>query len=217
MSRLSITARLVLLSAALLVILIATNFYLNRELKDGADALVAEARYVETLRTASDVEKSFGDLKYWLTDLAVSLLNLSEERARDAKRRLDDQLTILEPQDPTAVEAIRHEVDALMARSLQAVDAYTNDRRVIGNMLMAEARVHISAVDDQLAQMVAKLRDQAAQASEAAQLRSARSHAFRARADGSDPAFHPAAAWPHQRGHGRAHQRAHRCRDQGDR
>jgi signal transduction histidine kinase/DNA-binding response OmpR family regulator/HAMP domain-containing protein len=174
MSRLTITARLVLLSAALLIILIATNFYLNRELNDGADALVAEARYVETLRTASDVEKSFGDLKYWLTDLAVSLLNLSEARAREAKQRLDDELTTLEPHEAATVGTIRQEVDALMARALQAVDAYTNDRRVIGNMLMAEARVHISAVDDQLAQMVARLRDQAAQASEAAQLRSAR-------------------------------------------
>src|ERR1700752_2142360 len=144
MSRLSITARLVLLSAALLIILIATNFYLNRELRDGADALVAEARYVETLRLASAAEKSFGDLKYWLTDLAVSLLNLSEEKARDAKRRLDDQLTSLEPYDATAVAAIRQEVDALMARAFEAVDAYTNDRRVIGNSLMAVARVHIS-------------------------------------------------------------------------
>jgi signal transduction histidine kinase/DNA-binding response OmpR family regulator/HAMP domain-containing protein len=172
MSRLSITARLVLLSAALLIILIATNFYLNRGLKDGADALVAEARYVETLRTASAAEKSFGDLKYWLTDLAVSLLNLSEEKARDAKGRLDGQLTALEPYDAGAVAAIRKEVDALMARAFEAVDAYTNDRRVIGNSLMAVARVHISAVDEQLAQMVAKLRDQAARASVAAQLRS---------------------------------------------
>src|SRR6266850_5627710 len=107
MSRLSITARLVLLSAALLIILIATNFYVNREFEDGADALVAEARYVETLRNASDAEKSFGDLKYWLTDLAVSLLNLSEEKARDAKRTLDEQLTALEPYDPAAITAIR--------------------------------------------------------------------------------------------------------------
>ena len=58
-----------------------------------------------------------------------------------------------------------------MARAFEAVDAYTNDRRVIGNSLMAVARVHISAVDERLAQMVAKLRDQAAQASETAQLR----------------------------------------------
>jgi signal transduction histidine kinase/DNA-binding response OmpR family regulator len=173
MSRLSIPARLVLLSAALLGVLIATNIYLNRELKDGADALVAEARYVETLRTASAAEKAFGDLKYWLTDLAVSLLNLSEEKAREAKRRLDDQLATLEPYDAVAVAAIRREVDALMARAFEAVDAYTSDRRVIGNSLMAVARVHISAVDAQLAQMVAKLRDEAARASVTAQLRSA--------------------------------------------
>jgi len=173
MSRLSIPVRLVLLSAALLGILVATNIYLNRELGDSADALAAEARYVETLRTASAAEKAFGDLKYWLTDLAVSLLNLSEDKARDAKRRLDEQLVTLEPYDAAAVAAIRQEVDALMARAFEAVDAYTDDRRVIGNSLMAVARVHITAVDEQLAQMVAKLRDQAAQASVTAQLRSA--------------------------------------------
>ena len=95
-----------------------------------------------------------------------------------------------------------------MARAFEAVDAYTNDRRVIGNSLMAVARVHISAVDEQLAQMVARLRDQAARASETAQLRSAqavrvswairRGHAVRARADDSDPALDRAAARPHR-------------------
>ena len=173
MSRLSIPARLMLLSAALLIILIATSIYLNRGIKEGADALVAEARYVEILRTASAAEKSFGDLKYWLTDLAVSLLNLSEQKARDAKRQFDAHLTTLEPYDATAVAAIRHEVDGLMTRALDAVDAYTDDRRVIGNMLMADARVHVTAVDQQLERMVAGLRAEAARASEAAQLRSA--------------------------------------------
>lgn len=174
MSRLSIPARLLLLSAALLIILVATNIYLNRQIKDGADALVAEARYVELLRTASAAEKSFGDLKYWLTDLAVSLLNLSEQRARDAKRQFDTHLTTLEPYDSAAIADIRHEVDGLMARAFEAVDAYTDDRRVIGNMLMSDARVHITAVDEQLVRMVARLRAEAARASEAAQLRSAK-------------------------------------------
>src|SRR5688572_2577283 len=173
MSRLSIPARLMLLSAALLIILAATSIYLNRGIKEGADALVAEARYVEILQTASAAEKSFGDLKYWLTDLAVSLLNLSEQKARDAKRQFDAHLTTLEPYDATAVAAIRREVDGLMTRALDAVDAYTDDRRVIGNMLMADARVHVTAVDEQLERMVAGLRAEAARASEAAQLRSA--------------------------------------------
>ena len=106
----------------------------------------------------------------------------------------------LEPYDAAAVAAIRKEVDALMTRAFEAVDAYTDDRRVIGNSLMAVARVHISAVDQQLAQMVAKLRDQAARASEAAQLRVGagrpgvvgdrrRGHSVRAGADDPDPAL----------------------------
>lgn len=173
MTRLSIAARLVLLSAALLIILIGTNTYLNRELKDGADALAGEARYVEVLRTASAAEKSFGDLKYWLTDLAVSLLNLSEQKAREAKRQLDDELTALEPYDAEAVGAIRIEVQNLVTRASEAVDAYTNDRRVIGNSLMAVARNHIRAVDQKLVEMLARLRDEAARASETAQQRAA--------------------------------------------
>lgn len=173
MSRLSIPARLMLLSAALLIILAATSIYLNREIEEGADALVAEARYVEILRTASAAEKSFGDLKYWLTDLAVSLLNLSEQKARDAERQFDAHLTTLQPYDATTVAAIRREVDGLMTRAFEAVDAYTEDRRVIGNMLMADARVHVTAVDEQLESMVTGLRAEAARATEAAQLRSA--------------------------------------------
>jgi signal transduction histidine kinase/CheY-like chemotaxis protein len=174
MSRLSISARLVLLSSTLLLILIGTSSFLSQKLNQNAEALRAETHYVEVLRTASAAEKAFGDLKYWLTDLAVSLLNLSEERANEAKRMLDEQLTALEPYDPAAIGAIRYDLVELMGRALQAVNAYTDDRRVIGNSLMAVARVHISAIDERLSQLVTKLRDEAAKASEKAQRESAR-------------------------------------------
>lgn len=173
MSRLSIPVRLVILSGALLIALIGTNFYMNREMKLGADALVAESRYIENLRTASAAEKAFGDLKYRLTDAAVSLLNLPEQRAREARARLEDQLTVLEPHDTATVSAIRKEIAQLMTRALEAVNAYAEDRRVIGNTLMAQARVHMSAVDGNLAQLIAKLRSEAARASAAARQRTA--------------------------------------------
>jgi signal transduction histidine kinase/DNA-binding response OmpR family regulator len=174
MARLSISARLVLLSSTLLLILAGTSAFLNRSLNRNAEALAAETHYVEVLRTAGAAEKAFGDLKYWLTDLAVSLLNFSETRANEAKRSLDEQLAALEPYDPAAIGVIRYDLVQLMARALRAVDAYTDNRRVIGNSLMAVARVHISAIDEQLSQLVNKLKDQAANASEAAQRESAR-------------------------------------------
>jgi adenylate cyclase len=173
LSRLSISARLVLLSSVLLVILFGVSAMLSRGLNNSAEALAEEARYVEVLRTASAAQKAFGDVKYWLTDLAVSLLNLSEERAREARTRFEAQLDALEPIDPQAIAAIRSDLDNVMARSLEAVEAYTADRRVIGNSTMAMARVHVIAVDERLSQLVDRLGDEAARASEEAREASA--------------------------------------------
>jgi signal transduction histidine kinase/DNA-binding response OmpR family regulator len=162
----------VLLSSVLLLILVGVSTYLNRQLDQSAEALATEARYVEVLRTASAAEKAFGDLKYWLTDLAVSLLNLSEQKANQARRTLEERLAALEPYDKPTVDAIRYDVSQLMDQALEAVEAYTEERRVIGNTLMARARIHVSSVDGRLSQFVSKLRDDAARASEESQRRS---------------------------------------------
>jgi len=167
-SRLPISTRVVLLSCVLLAILVGVSMLLTRSLHNGARALTAEAHYVEMLRDASRTQKSFGDLKYWLTDLAVSLLNLSETRARQAKDEFDKSLATLEPYDPAAVAAIRAELDSVVSLSMKAVDSYTQDHRVIGNSIMARARTHIAAVDKQLTTLVDRLGDDAAKASVAA-------------------------------------------------
>ena len=54
---------------------------------------------------------------------------------------------ILEVYDPAAVAEIRTSVDALVTQSLQAVDAYTNGNRVIGNALMAGADLGVGVGD----------------------------------------------------------------------
>src|SRR5262249_9139381 len=145
----------------------------SHELNNSAAALGAEARYAEVLRNTGSAEKAFGDLKYWLMDLAVSLLNLPEQRANEARRALDEQLTTLQPYDPASVAVIRHEVEELMGRALSAVDAYADEHRVIGNALMAQARVHIAAVDQTLSQLVGRLKDDAAKASDSARRQAA--------------------------------------------
>src|SRR3546814_15790207 len=40
---------------------------------------------------------------------------------------------------------------------MEGVDAYTDDRRVVGNSLMAQSRIHIAAVDARLAALVGRL------------------------------------------------------------
>ena len=161
MSQLSIRTRLVSLAVLLLAILTLTTLYLNRQVASEAAALADEARLVSVLKTANKANKDFGDLKYWLTDLAVSLLVRSEMNARAARDQLAADLAALAPYDPDGVRSIQAEIEPLMNQALKAVDAYTDDQRVVGNALMSQTRNHILAIDAALAGMVDRLEDEA--------------------------------------------------------
>lgn len=161
MSQLSIRTRLVSLAVLLLAILTLTTLYLNRQVASEAAALADEARLVTVLKTANKANKDFGDLKYWLTDLAVSLLVRSEMNARAARDQLSADLAALDPYDPDGVRSIQAEIGPLMDQALKAVEAYTDDQRVVGNALMAQTRNHILAIDTALAGMVDRLEDEA--------------------------------------------------------
>ncbi|TSD87279.1 response regulator [Mycobacterium sp. KBS0706] len=161
MSQLSIRTRLVSLAVLLLAILTLTTLYLNRQVASEAAALADEARLVSVLKTANKANKDFGDLKYWLTDLAVSLLVRSEMNARAARDQLAADLAALDPYDPDGVRSIQAEIGPLMDQALKAVDAYTDDQRVVGNALMSQTRNHILAIDAALAGMVDRLEDEA--------------------------------------------------------
>jgi hypothetical protein len=150
MTRLSIFGRLVLLAAVLLGVLVGSNLYLERELHENAATLAEQGEVLAFVKTADRTNKAFGDLKYWLADLAVSLLVRAEQKATEARLTLEAELDILETYDPAAVAEIRTAVDALVTQSFQAVDSYTDGNRVIGNALMAGARQHIAAVDGRL-------------------------------------------------------------------
>jgi signal transduction histidine kinase/CheY-like chemotaxis protein/HAMP domain-containing protein len=157
MSNFSILTRLSILSVVLLAILIGSNLFLDYRLTQNAKTIANEVELVSRITTANAASKSFGDLKFWLADLAVSLLTLSEQNANAALKSLNDRLEQLREYDPERVALIDQEIDLLMNVALLAVDAYTDDRRVIGNSLLAKARVHIQKIDEQLSSIVDEL------------------------------------------------------------
>jgi hypothetical protein len=160
-SRFSIFVRLVVLSTVLLVMTIGSVTLLSWQFSRHVEATNEQSQLVTVVKTANSASKTFGDLKYWLTDLAVSLFMRSERKVREAQATLDGELVKLEPYAGEAVAVIRREVDALMNKALMAVDAYTDDERVIGNSLMAAGRAHIRAVDERLGELVNKLEAEA--------------------------------------------------------
>ncbi|MBV9970380.1 MAG: HAMP domain-containing protein [Xanthobacteraceae bacterium] len=160
----TIRRRIVLLSATLLLVLAASNLYLARKLADNAAATVESSRLLGTIELADNAQAAFGEMRYWMTDLAVSLLILSETKAKAAQARTERYLDQLAAQRPERAAAIRSEVNQYRDLAMKAVDAYTDDRRVIGNSLLAQARQHSIVADEMLAAIVAELNAESAAA-----------------------------------------------------
>lgn len=161
MGRLSIFARLAFLAVVLLAVLIGSNAYLAQRLSRNADAIAQEVEKVSELRLANAAATRFGEFKYWLSDLAVSLLMRSEKNANAAHDALMADLEALEPVAPDSVALIRSEVAALREQAFLAVDAYSQDQRVLGNSLVAQGQTHILTVDAELSRLVDRLEAQA--------------------------------------------------------
>jgi len=164
MARFTIRTRLILLSSALLIVFVATNVYLTRKLANNSAAVAEMADLVGVIESANGARVAFGELRYWLTDLAVSLLILSERNAAAARERMERHLDQLAARKPDRIATVRVELAQFQKFAADAVEEYTADRRVIGNSLLAQARQHSGVVDELLASTVTELTREAAAA-----------------------------------------------------
>jgi len=166
MARLTIRTRLILLTSVGLLVLIATNAYLTRALRENSAGMVEAASLLAGIEQADKAQIAFGEERYWMTDLAVSQLTLAERNAAAARARVEVHLGKLARWHPQRIAAVRSELDQYEGLAAKAVEEYTMDRRVIGNSLLAQARQHSLVVDQLLSAIVAKLNDEAIAARE---------------------------------------------------
>lgn len=143
-----------------------TSYIMFSVFRDTAGTVKRETDLFATYEKASRAVRSFGELKYWLTDVAVSQLMNSERNAAAAQKRFRDDLTALRAVDPANIDAIGGELDELIKSAEAAADAYASDKRVVGNSLMADARRHLGAIDTKLGAIEAEVAAQSAQARE---------------------------------------------------
>ena len=170
--RASIRSRVVLLAAGIVAGIVVANYVLLSELRSNAAVAKRQAALFVAYADASDAVEAFGDLKYWLTDLAVSQLVLSERNAAAAESRFQTALAALQTIEPAAVAEIEADLAVLKLRAGEAALAYEAasvqpEKRVIGNSLMADARRSISAIDVRLAAVSDGLAAQSAAGREA--------------------------------------------------
>jgi signal transduction histidine kinase/DNA-binding response OmpR family regulator len=156
-----IRGRLIFLAVLLLAILALSSVLLTRELVRDSEALAEEAQFVSIVRNANNASKHFGNLKYWLTDFAATLLARSQQNADAAKAQLDVDLKTIASVNAAGVAAIEREVNALTELALKAADAYSSDDSAGGNALMAQAQAHILNVDREIDTIVDRVEQQA--------------------------------------------------------
>jgi signal transduction histidine kinase/DNA-binding response OmpR family regulator len=175
----AIPLRIGALSAVLLGALVVSTAIMAVELTRNQRRIADATERFHRLQVAAAADRDFGQLRYWMTDLAVSLLTLSEQRAAEAEAALARDLDALEDFAPEAARQIRAGAEAYRAAAMQAVDAYTDDNRILGNTYLAQARQGSGAVDLALSDLVAGL---AAEADQANRLAAEQARASRERA-----------------------------------
>ncbi len=156
-----IPLRLACLSAGLLGALLLSVAFMAHDLLDNQRRVeVANARF-HMFSEAVKAHRHFGEVRYWLTDLSVSLLTLSERRAETARAALEEDLARIRVFAPDAADMIQKGAKAYYDQAMEAVDAYTDDNRVVGNTRLAAARSYSDEIDGVLTALETRLETEA--------------------------------------------------------
>ena len=152
-----IPLRVISLSTLLLGALVVSLAFMTFDLLATQRRVDRASSLFHRLEIAAAAQHHFDEMRYWMTDLSVSLLTLSERRAREAQAELEADLRRIAAFAPGVAASIRGEAQAYFDLALQAADAYTEERRVIGNSYLAAARTHSDAVGEALSTLIGQL------------------------------------------------------------
>jgi len=164
---LTIRAKIILMSVLPLVLLGGSLWYLRVNLVRGGEAVRFQGAVLDRLETGNAVAKTFSEFRYWLTDLAVSQLNDSEDKAKQARQALDQHLKALQAADPKRAAEIQKHSDDIWTAMQEAVKAYLDDNRVLGNAMAAKGR---QSAEEALSSIQAVVSEQQVQAKQAGEV-----------------------------------------------
>ncbi len=125
------------------------------------DASQNQSEELEKLALANQSLQVFSDLRFWLYDLQVSWLNEAEENANSTKLQLVPLLEELAKGNKSLTEDLPTLVDQFETAMFDAVDAYVDENRVLGNSLVAKARGLGVRIEGDLRQLIAELQQSA--------------------------------------------------------
>ncbi|WP_245884239.1 response regulator [Hartmannibacter diazotrophicus] len=156
------------MSFILLSALVVSTMQMSFDLWTNQQRIAESNDRFHRLQVAADADRHFGAMRYWLTDVSLSLLTLSDRKAAEAHAKLDEDLKRLAVFAPEAAQSIRSGVNDYVEQAQKAANAYTDDNRVVGNAFLAMARKGSDEVDEALGSLVEQLSADADRVSAAA-------------------------------------------------
>ena len=125
------------------------------------EAIKYQGHILTSLETIEEMNKEFGNARYWYTDLAVSLLNDSETYAEASFGKFISLLQKLRASNPELLGSVQAEAEKFRDFTLKAVDAYADENRVLGNSLISNGRGSATRVSELLASSFEDMAQQA--------------------------------------------------------
>ncbi len=138
--KLKIGSKIIATNGVILTIMTVAMIFMHGKLTDQAAIIEDQALTLNQLETVYAVDKSISAVSYWYTDLAVSLLNESEDNANMYIAQTDSLLSVLETAYPQKAQEVKKLLGSYAEVMLVATDAYADDNRVLGNARIAEGR-----------------------------------------------------------------------------
>jgi methyl-accepting chemotaxis protein len=153
---LNIGAKIILLNGFILLLLAGSLLYIFNELGKANSVILAQQESMKRLEAVSTASSTFSQLRYWMTDLAVSWQNEAEDNAMEQKAKLDKILLGFKKSDPKLVAKIQPKIEVFTERLMSSVDAYIDENRVLGNSMISDGRSEAVSVDGELNKLLVK-------------------------------------------------------------
>ncbi len=160
----SINSRMSLLLLLILITVGGAGFYLKSQIKESQDAVKTQELLLNEMEIVTQVSNSFAEMKYWYTNLAVSLSSESEQSAQTAVDKLNKFINELEKIHPKEASSIRDNAKIVSKNSLLALDMFFDEDRKSGNKLMGIASNAIVEIDGIINNMRLNVRDKVSNA-----------------------------------------------------
>ena len=152
---LNIGAKIILLNGLILVLMAGSLLYIYNELGKANAVIQVQTDSMERLEAVSSASSTFSQLRYWMTDLALSWQNEAEDNAMAEKARLEKIFITLKKSNPKLVAELEPKVESFTDKLMSAVDSYIDENRILGNSLVSEGRNDALFIDEKLNELLA--------------------------------------------------------------